>query len=84
MLCQLSGGDMIAITAVYHRMYMTWLYRKAKTVGCDTTESHAIQMIRAHVLKELLDFIENKCGSRAPLAMSDGFPYIQCNTARLR
>ena len=60
------------------------------------TESYKTQVIRAQVLNELLNFIEDKRGSRSPIAMANltslydkclaalGFPHIKCNTTRLR
>ena len=59
------------------------------------TESYKTQVIRAQVLNELLNFIEDKRGSRSPIAMADltslydkrlaalGFPHIKCNATRL-
>ena len=96
LLAELAAGDMVAINAVYHRPCLTRLYRKAETVGCDSTESNATQVIRAHVLNELLEYIEDYRCSGESLAMSDltalyderiadlGFPNIKCNTTRLR
>ncbi len=96
LLSKLSAGDLIAINAVYHRACLTRLYRKVETVGCDITDSHNTQVMRAHVLNELLDFIEDNRGSGESLAMAHlttlydkriaalGFPYIKCNTTRLR
>ena len=96
LLAELAAGDMVAINAVYHRACLTRLYRKAETVGCDSTESNATQVIRAHVLNELLEYIEDYRCSGESLAMSDltalyderiadlGFPNIKCNTTRLR
>lgn len=96
LLAKLAAGDMVAIDAVYHRACLTRLYRKAETVGCDTNENNETQVIRAYVLNELLDFIENYRGSGETLAMADltalydkrtvglGFPSIKCNTTRLR
>ncbi len=96
LLSKLSAGDMIAINAVYHRACLTRLYRKVETVGCDMTESPRTQVMRSHVLSELLDFIEEYRGSGKSLAMAHlttlydkrldalGFPDIKCNTTRLR
>ena len=96
LLSKLSAGDLIAINAVYHRACLTRLYRKVETVGCDNTESHNTQVMRAHVLNELLDFIEDNHGSGESLAMTHlttlydkriaalGFPCIKYNTTRLR
>ena len=47
LLAQLAAGDMVAINAVYHCACLTRLYRKAETVGCDSTDSNATQVIRA-------------------------------------
>ena len=58
LLAKLAGTDMVAIEAVYHRPCLTTLQRRAEAVGCDTTETRATQVIRAHVLNELLDLIE--------------------------
>ena len=44
-------------------MRLTGFYRKAESVGRDMTESCRTQVIRAHVLQELLDYIEDKRGS---------------------
>ena len=96
LLSKLSAGDMISINAVYHRMCLTRLYRKVETVGCDITESHNTQVMRAHVLNDLVDYIEDKRGSGESLPMAHlttlynkriaalGFPDIKCNTTRLR
>ena len=96
LLRKLSSGDMDAIDAVYHRACLTRFYRKAETVGCDMTESYKTQVIRAHVLNALLDYIEDKRGSGTTLAMADltslydkrlaalGFSHVKCNTTRLR
>ena len=96
LLAKLSASDMVAIDAVYHRAYLTRLYRKVATVGCDMTESHASQVIWAYVLDELTDFIEQSCDSGEPVAMADltalydkriaalGFPHIKINATRLR
>ena len=96
LLRKLSSGDMVAIGAVYHRACLTRFYRKAETVGCDMTESYKTQVIRAHVLNELLDYIEDKRGSGTTLAMANltslydkrlaafGFSHVKCSTTRLR
>ena len=96
LLYKLSSGGMVAIDAVYHRACLTRFYRKAETVGCDMTESYKTQVIRAHVLNELLDYIEDKRGSGTTLAMTYltslydkrlaalGFSYVTRNTTRLR
>lgn len=55
--------DVVAIDAVYHRVCLTRIYRKAETVGCDVTKSNETQIIRAYVLHELLDFTEYYRGS---------------------
>lgn len=47
LLAELAAGDMVAINAVYHCACLTRLYRKAETVGCDSTESNATQVISA-------------------------------------
>ena len=87
---------MIALDAVYHRACSTRLYRKTETVGCDDTESNETQVIRAHVLNELIDHIEGYRDSGESLLMADmttlynkriaalGFSTIRCNTTRLR
>ena len=54
LLCKLSSDDMVAIQAVYHRARLTQFYRTAESVGCDKTESYKTQVIRAHVLNDLL------------------------------
>ena len=68
---------------------MTKLYRKAKTVRCHDTGSNKTQVIRAHVVNELINHIEEYCDS---LPMADmttlrdkpiaslGFSSIRCNT----
>ena len=58
LLCKLSLGDMVAIDAIYHCACLTGFYRKTESVGCDMTESCRTQVLRAHVLNELLDHIE--------------------------
>ena len=58
LLCKLSSSDMFAIDAIYHCAYLTGFYRKAESAGCDLTESYKTQVLRAHVLNELLDHIE--------------------------
>ena len=73
LLCKLSSGDMVAIDAVYHRVCLTQFYRKAETVACDMTESNKTQVIRSHVLNELLDYIEDKRGSGTTLAVASDF-----------
>ena len=67
-----------------------------ESVGCDMTECYKTQVIRAHVLNELLDYIEDKRSSGRTLAMSDltslydyrhtalGFFHVKCNKNRLR
>lgn len=82
---------MIAINAIYHRAYLTRLYRKAETVGCDLTESDP-----STYSQRFTDFTEDNRGSEAPLALIDltalynqrlvalGLPYIKRNTTRLR
>ena len=70
LLSKLSTGDLIIINAVYHRACLTRLYRKVETVGCDIAETHNKQVMRAHVLNELLDFIEDNCGSGESLTMA--------------
>ena len=96
LLAQLAGSNMVAINAAYHRACLTKFYRNAETVGCDMTESNATQIIRAHALNELVDFIEDYRGSRESLAMGDltalyderivglVFLHIKCNTTCLR
>ena len=96
LLAKLAAGDMVAIDAVYHRACLTKLYRKTETVGCDMNESNEVQVIRAHVLNELVDYVEGYRGSGESLAMADltalydqriaglGFSSIKCNTTRLR
>ena len=90
LLVQLAVVDMVAIDAVCHHTCHTRLYRKAETVGCDFTERNETQVIRVQVLNELLDFIEDCCGSGGSLAMADltalhgkGFPYNRCNTTTI-
>ena len=75
---------------------MPKVYILMETVRYDMTESHKTQVMQAHVLSELLDYIKDHCGSGTSLAMADltalcdkylavlGFPYIKCNTTRLR
>ena len=96
LLAQLAVGDMVSMDAVYHRACLTRLYRKVETIGCDISESNETQVIRAYVLNELLEFIEDHRGTGDSLAMADltvlydkrtadlGFPHIKCNTTRLR
>ena len=96
LLCKRSLGDMVAIDAIYHCACLIRFYRKEKSVGCDMTESYKTQVIRAHVLNELLDYIEDKRGSGTTLAMSDltslyekplaslVFSHVKCNRTRLR
>ena len=62
---------MVAIDVVYHHACLTRFYREAGSVGCDMTENYKTQVIRAHVLNELLDYIEDKRGSGTTLAMAD-------------
>ena len=59
LLAKLSAGDMIAMEAVYHRACLTRLYRKAETARCETTENKATQVIRARVLNELIESIND-------------------------
>ena len=85
-----------AVNAIYHCACLTRLYRIVEAFGCDITESHYTQVMRSHVLNELLDFIEDNRGSGDSLAMPHlttlydkriaalSFPYIKCNTTRLR
>ena len=63
LFAKLSAGDMVTIDVVYYLACLNRLYRKAATVGRDMTESHASQVIRAYVLDELIDFIEESRGS---------------------
>lgn len=58
-LAKLAGGDMIAIDAVYHCSCLTKLYRRAETVGCYVSDTSEVQVIKAHVFNELLDFTED-------------------------
>lgn len=71
LLAELAAGDMVAVNAVYHRACLTRLYRKAETVGCDSTGSNGTQIISAHVLNELLEYIKDYHCSGVSLAMSD-------------
>ena len=66
-----AAGDMIALDAVYHRACLTKLYRKSETVGCYDTESNGTQVIRAYVLNELFDTIEEYRDSGKSLPMAD-------------
>ena len=96
LLCKLSSSEMVAIDAVYHRSCLTRFYRKAESFGCDMTESYKTQMIRAHILNELLDYIEDKLGSGKTLAIAHltslynkhlailGFSHVKSNKTRLR
>ena len=54
---------MIPLDAVYHPACPTKLYRKAKIVGCDDTGINETQVIRAHVVNELINHIEEYCDS---------------------
>ena len=75
---------MIAIDTVYHHTCLTKLYRHAETVGCDEKDTNEIQVIKAHLFNELIDFGET-------LAMTDlmspydkhiaclGYPFINRN-----
>lgn len=71
LLAKLAGGDMIAIDAVYHCSCLTQLYRRAETVGCDVSDTSEVQVIKAHVFNELLDFIEENRGCGETLTMSN-------------
>ena len=70
LLTQLAAGDMVAIDAVYHHAFVTKLSRRAETIGCHMTETNETRVIRAHVLNELLDFIEDYDGSGESLLMA--------------
>ena len=59
LLCKLSLDDMVAIDAIYHCACLTGFYRKAESVGCNMTESCKTQVLRAHVINELLDHIDD-------------------------
>lgn len=65
------AGDVITINAVYHHACLTRLYRKAEKAGCDTTDSHKTQAMRAHVLNEIQDFTEDNCGLEKSLELAD-------------
>ena len=41
------------------------------SVGCDMTKSYKTQVIWAHVLNDLLDFIKDRRGSGTTLAKAD-------------
>ena len=73
---------MVTIDAVYHRACLTRFYRKPETVGCDMTERYKTQVMRAHVLNELLDYIEDKRGSETTLAMADLISLCEKRLAR--
>lgn len=87
---------MVAINAVYHRACLTTLYSQATTVGCDKTENHANHVITAHVMNDLLDFIEENQGTRESMATTDltalydkriaalTVYHLKCNTTRHR
>ena len=83
LLCKLSSGDMVAIDAVYHRACLTGFYMKAESVGCDITESYNTQWIRAHVLNERLDYIEDKRGPGTTVAMADLTSFYDMRPAAL-
>ena len=57
-LAQLAAGDMVAINAVFHCACLTRLYRKAETVGCDSTDSNATQVMRCS------DDLSCRCGDQ--------------------
>ena len=87
---------MVAIDAVYHRACLTRFYKKVESFGCDMTESYKTQVIREHVLNELLDYIEDKLDSGKTLAIAHltslynkhlavlGFSHLKSNKTRLR
>ncbi|KAG7165094.1 hypothetical protein Hamer_G004870 [Homarus americanus] len=61
---------MIAIDADYHRACLSRAYRKADAVECDSSESYAAKVIKAQAFNELLDYIEDHCGSGTVLSMT--------------
>ena len=62
---------MIPLDAVYHPACLTKLYRKTKTVGCDDTGSNETQVIRTHVVNELINHIKEYCDSGESLPTAD-------------
>jgi hypothetical protein len=70
LLAKLAGGNLISIDALYHLPCLTRLYRQASAIGCDATENSEIQIIRAHVFDEVIDYIEDYCGSGESLQMA--------------
>ena len=59
-MAKLAAGDMVAIDAVYHHTCLTRLSRQAVNVGCDISESNATQVMKAHVLNYVIDYIKVK------------------------
>ena len=83
LLSQLSSSGIITINAVCHCACLNQLYSKLEMVKCDMTESHVTPVIWAHVLNELLNFIEDNRGSGMLLAMGDSMAlYNKCLAAR--
>ena len=66
-----ADRDILSLDAVYHRAYLTKLCRKAETVGCGDIERSETQVIRAHVLSELIYHIKEYRGSGESLHMAD-------------
>lgn len=96
LLGKLIKGDMIAIGAMYHRSCLSKLYRNADAVDHATTESYTNRVLKAQVLNELLEYIEDHRGSGTVLSMAKltalydkrlaqiGGPPNSCHTTRLR
>jgi hypothetical protein len=65
-------------------------------VGVEPDDGSAIQVIKTHVLREVIDFVEDHRGTEEPVLMPTlttlynkriaalGFEQIKCNTARLQ
>ena len=96
LLAKMSGGDMIALNAMYHLKCLTNLYRKADAVDHSSEETYNCKIAKAQAFQELADYIEEHRGSGVILMMTDlktlyenrlaslGYPDTQSHTTRLK
>ena len=61
LISKLSGGDMVALDAMYHASCLTDLYRRAKDTGCEIQNDTDV-LYHGTALAELVNYIEDQRG----------------------
>ena len=95
-LKKLLKGNLIAINAVYHLACVSNFYRRAEALDREASENNTLKIIKAQVFNELLDYVEDQCGTRTVLSMAKltslydkclaslNYPESHCHTTQRR